>query len=196
MLIDSQLQRRIGFSNHALERFAERAGVGALSWREVEMILRDLLTQEGRVVNEQPRWARSRNTADAYIQVGEWLLLICRHDEMRRGAVTVVTIVNGPAGNTWQRALERGYIATPMPQSPRPPRQPYVSLWESIKIARRTKAPGKQGIISRVLETHRTRRTAAQATYEKALQSHGELVAAYEDQRRCARENHICRYGS
>lgn len=148
------------------------------------------------MVHEPPHWARSRNTADAYIQVGEWLLFICRHDELRRGAVSVVTIINGPAENTWRRALELGYIATPMPQNPSPPRQPYTSFWESIKIARRTNEPGQPGIISRVIKTHRTRRAKAQATYEEALQSHLELVAAYEGQRRRARENHIRRYGT
>jgi hypothetical protein len=196
MLIDNRLQRSIGFTNHALERFAQRAGIGVSSRQALEPILRDLLNQEGRVVREQPRWARSRNTADAYIQVGEWLLLICRHDEMRRGAVSVVTIVNGPEGNTWRRALEMGYIATPIPQNLSPPRQPYTSFWESVKIAHRTDEPGQSGIVSRVIKTHRTRRAQAQITYEKALQSHHELVAAYEGQRRRARESHVRRYSA
>jgi hypothetical protein len=195
MLIDGRLQRSIGFTDHALERFAERAKIGASSWREVETILRDLLNQEGRVVQEPPHWARSRNKADAYIQVGEWLVLICRHDQLRRGAVSVVTIVNGPPKNTWRRALELGYIATPMPQNLPPPQQPYTSFWESVKIARRTNEPGQPGIISRVSHTHRTRRAKAQATYEEAHRSHLEHVAAYEGQRRRARENHIRRYG-
>jgi len=131
-----------GFTSHALERFSQRAGIGASSWQEIEVILRDLLYQEGRVVQERPRWARSRNTADVYIQVGEWLLLICRHDELRRGAVSVVTIVNGPEENTWQRALELGYIATPMPQNMTPPQRPYTSFWGSLKIAHCANVPG------------------------------------------------------
>jgi hypothetical protein len=194
MLIDSQLQRSIGFTNHALERFAERAGIGASSWREVETILRDLLSQEGRVVHERPHWARSRNTADAYIQVGEWLLLICRHDELRRGAVSVVTIVNGPEGNTWQRALELGYIATPMPQRLTLPQRTRTSLWESVKIARRTRGPDR--IISRVVRVHRARLDQARAIHEEALRSHHETVLAYETQRKRAREAYVRRYGT
>lgn len=194
MLIDRQLQCSIGFTNHALERFAARAGIGTSSWREVEAILRDLLSQEGRVVDERPHWARSQNTADAYIQVGEWLLLICRHDELRRGAVSVVTIVNGPEGNTWQRALEMGYIATPMPQRLAPPQPPRTSLWESVQIARRTGGPDQPGFVSRIIQTHRARLDRARAAHEEALRLHRETVLAYDAQRQSAREAHVRRY--
>jgi hypothetical protein len=194
MLIDSRLQRSIGFTNHALKRFAERAGISASSWREVETILRDLLNQEGRVVSERPHWARSRNTADAYIQVGEWLLLICRHDELRRGAVSVVTIVNGPEGNTWQRALERGYIATPLPQSLTLPPPPRTSLWESVQTARRTSGSDQPGIVLRIVRVHRARLDRARAGHEEALRLHHETVLAYETQRKRAREAHVQRY--
>jgi hypothetical protein len=107
--------RRLGFSDHALVRFAERAGLPARDRATLERLLRDLLAQEGRMVSTRPRWARSRNTADAYVQVGDWLLLICRHDVRRPGSLTVVTVVNGPQGMTWERALARGLVGTPPP---------------------------------------------------------------------------------
>lgn len=196
MLITEQHQRNLGFTNHALERFAERAGITAHSWRALESVLRDLLYQEGRVVPERPHWARSQNTADAYIQVGEWLLLICRHDELRRGALTVVTSVNGPEGNTWSRALEAGYIETPMPQVLSTPRLQHTSLWESIKIARDCRGPGQPHFVGRVRRTHSARRAEAQDAYETLLHKYHKAVRAYEARRARAREHHIQRYGN
>jgi hypothetical protein len=196
MLIDRRLQQSIGFSTHALQRFVERAAITAQTRRDVEAVLRDLLYQEGRFVRERPHWARSRKGADAYIQVGEWLLLICRHDETRLGAFTVVTIVNGPQGNNWLRAFEMGYIATPPPQSFPWPQKPHVSFWSSVEIAKQDDRPDRPGLLSRVIETHRARRARARVTYEAAVNNRRDGLAAYETRRRQARESYRRRYGS
>lgn len=104
---------RLGYTDHALIRFGERAGLDARDRATLERLLRELVSAEGRVVGRRPRWARSRNTADAYVQVGDWLLLICRHDIRRPGSLTVVTVVG--EGATWERAAERGLVHTPPP---------------------------------------------------------------------------------
>ena len=109
--------RRIGFTDHALERFASRAGLPTSRRSVIEPIIRDLLLSEGWVVSERPRWARSRNAADLYLQLGDWMLLIGRRDESNadRGRYAIVTVVNGAAGTTWRAAAKRGYILTPPP---------------------------------------------------------------------------------
>jgi hypothetical protein len=196
MLIDDYAQHQLGFTDHALERFAQRAGLNARSRAAVEPVIRDLLNQEGRFVAEPPHWARSQNRADGYVQVGDWLLLICRFDELRAGGLTVVTIVNGPEGTTWQRALELGYIATPLPQRfPAPPR-PFVSIWESVLAGRRS-GPGADGggLFSRILAAHRAQRAKAQAEHQRAVSLHRQRVEAYEDARARARTDHRRRNG-
>ncbi len=196
MLVDDALQRRLGFTNHALERFAQRAGLpGRQTRMSLEPVLRDLLNQEGRVVAERPHWARSRNTADGYVQVGDWLLLICRHDELRANGLTVVTIVNGAEGTTWQRALQAGYIGTPPPQDQRPPRRIPVSVWQSIRIGISTKRSSEgPGLISRIVSAHSARRADARALHDDAMRLHRERLAAYDNARRQARENHRRRH--
>lgn len=196
MLIDDYAQRLLGFTDHALERFAERAGLNARSRAAVEPIIRDLLNQEGRFVDEPPHWARSQNRADGYVQVGDWLLLICRHDERRAGGLTVVTIVNGPEGTTWQRALEMGYIATPLPQRfPAPPR-PFVSVLQSILTGLRNDSDTNgRGLFSRIIDAHRAQRAKAQAEHQRAMSLHRQRVEAYEDARAQARLDHRRRNG-
>jgi hypothetical protein len=106
---------QVGFTDHALERFAARAGLATDSRAVLEPLIRRLLLREGAVVFERPHWARSRNTADVYLQLGEWMLFIgCRREEPRRG-YAIVTVVNGPRGNDWSHAWRRGYVATPPP---------------------------------------------------------------------------------
>lgn len=122
--VDRRLLACLGFTDHAVARFAERAGLPAAGRRRLEPVMRDLLLQEGRIVPERPRWARSRNEADVYLQVGEWLLFVCRASSRRLGDLSVVTVLNGPQGTTWQRAFERGLVRTPPPA--RPPRRERV----------------------------------------------------------------------
>jgi hypothetical protein len=161
----------LGFSDHALVRFAERAGLAARDRPTLERLLRDLLVQEGRMVSTRPRWARSRNTADGYAQVGDWLLLICRHDVRRPGALTVVTVVNGPAGMTWERAWERGLLGTPPPLTLRRPRL-------LAALLRRPRAIGP---------ALRARRTA--------LGEYDARRAEHADRRRAAAAEHRRRFG-
>ena len=195
VLVDDGLQRRLGFTDHALERFGQRAGLGARDRATLEPVLRDLLTQEGRVVAARPRWARSQNPADAYIQVGEWLLLICRHDPRRPGALTVVTVINGPAGTTWGRALDRGLVLTPPPLRLAKPRRPPLRLAETIRAAVRNDAEKPGGTLARVLAAVRARRAVRR-------QEHRERVAAYAarrdeqlERRRRALAEHRRRHG-
>jgi hypothetical protein len=160
--------RRLGFSDHALVRFAERAGLPARDRATLEPLLRDLLVQEGRTVSKRPRWARSRNTADAYVQVGDWLLLICRHDVRRPGSLTVVTVVNGPEGMTWERAWERGLVGTPAPLTLRRPSLIAALLrrpW-SIRAALRARRAALVEYEARRAE-HDERRRAAAAEHRR-----------------------------
>jgi hypothetical protein len=116
--VDHQLLANVGFSDHAIERFASRAGLKTTARRVVEPLVRELLVREGMVVADRPPWARSRNTADLYLQLGEWMLFIA----MRAGAASrrtfeVVTVVNGAEDTDWRKALRRGYIvSTPPPE--------------------------------------------------------------------------------
>jgi hypothetical protein len=126
----SRLLERVGFTDHALERFAARAGIPTSRRDVIEPIVRDLLLQEGRVVDARPHWARSQRPADLYLQLGEWMLFIgCRQDGPST-QYAIVTVVNGPEGNTWRTALRRGYIFTPPP-----PRLPPASSRDRALIA-------------------------------------------------------------
>jgi hypothetical protein len=100
-----------------VEQFAARAKPPGDPRRR----LRELAGAEGRIVARRPDWARSHNTADAFLQIGEWLLLILVDDERRPGSFTCVTVINGDGAPTWATAHRNGWIATP----PRPPR----GLW-------------------------------------------------------------------
>ena len=71
--------------------------------------LRDLAGAEGQLVGARPAWARSHNTADAFLQLGEWLLLILMSDPRRPGAFTCVTVINGDGAPTWETAYARGW---------------------------------------------------------------------------------------
>ncbi len=118
--VAAELLSGVGFSTHALQRFRERAGLGAASDREVEALIRHLLCQEGLVTAERPAWARSSRTADLYLQAGEWMLFILEPDRRNPWRWTCLTAVNGADENTWENALRRGYIHTPPPPWFRP----------------------------------------------------------------------------
>lgn len=112
----------VGLTNHALDRFADRAQPPGRGEHYLRAALRDLVACEGRITNERPAWSRSNTPAALYIQINEFLLLVLEDDERRPGCFTAVTIVNGMREKTWQLALQRGWIELP----PRPPR-PYVT---------------------------------------------------------------------
>jgi hypothetical protein len=110
-----EMLERIGFTDHAITRFADRAGLLTSERRIVEPALRALLLREGRVVRSRPRWAGSRNTAELYLQIGEWMLLIGRHDGRRPGCYVIVTAIGRARRCTWKKAIRRGHIQTPPP---------------------------------------------------------------------------------
>jgi hypothetical protein len=196
--VDDRLQRRLGFTDHALERFGQRAGLDARNRATLEPVLRDLLTQEGRVVAARPRWARSQNPADAYIQVGEWLLLICRHDLRRPGSLTVVTVVNGPAGTTWRRAVDRGLVLTPAPLRLTKPRRPPLRLGETIRTAVRHdggRAGGPIARIARIAAAVRARRAAVRHEHRESRAAYTALRDDQVERRRRARAEHQRRHG-
>lgn len=162
--VGSELLDRLGFTNHAIERFATRAGLGSTKRQVVEPIVRGLLLCEGRVVADRPRWARSRNKADIYVQLGEWMLFIGCHDSQREGAYAIVTVVNGPSDNTWRTAHRRGYVSTPpirvAPRRPNP--------IASVALALRERRPG-ENLVAAIRRTHRARRQSMQDEYERVL---------------------------
>jgi hypothetical protein len=160
----SELLDRVGFTNHAIERFASRAQLGTDRRDIVEPIMRGLLLGEGRVVLQRPAWARSRNHADLYLQLGEWMLFIGCKDHLRDGCYAIVTVVNGPSDNTWQAARRRGYIAA------RPPlaRKRRPRLLVTIVRAVNEREDG-EGLLAAIGRTHSARRRRAQADYERAI---------------------------
>jgi hypothetical protein len=110
------LLAQLGLTNHALERFSTRAGLITSERRLVEPIIRQLLLTEGRVVPERPRWSPSRNHADLYVQLSDWMLCVCCRDDERRRTYAIVTIVKSPGSGLWPKAYRRGYIHTPPPR--------------------------------------------------------------------------------
>jgi hypothetical protein len=114
---------RIGYSDHALQRFCERGGVPARSRAELEGALRALVARDGRVVHDRPRWADSRRDADVFVQIGGWLLLVLMRDP-RRGddAFTAVTVLGREGITSWPAAQEHGLTRVRPPRWARPRR--------------------------------------------------------------------------
>ena len=201
-LVDDALQLRLGFSDHAIERFGERAGLPVRSRMALEPVLRDLLTQEGRMVARRPGWARSDNTADAYVQVGERLLLICRHDVRRPGAWTVVTVLNRTERMSWERALERGLVGTPPPLASGPPKRARIGVVAAIRAAAagRAGAAGRgerRGLLAvRIAAELRAGRAEAGREYREQLADYEERRAEWEERRRVAHAAHMRRHGA
>jgi hypothetical protein len=116
-LADSSLLERVAFSDHAIERFAQRAGLRFRSRSVVEPIARALLATEGWLVPHRPPWARSRRRGEVYLQAGDWMLFIAAQDPMGDvGYFLVMTAINRPIDVTWRDACRRGHIKTrPIP---------------------------------------------------------------------------------
>jgi hypothetical protein len=116
-LADSSLLDRVAFSDHAIERFAQRAGLRFTSRHAVEPIARALLATEGWLVPHRPPWARSRRRGEVYLQAGDWMLFIAAQDPMAdEGHYLVMTAINRPIDATWRDACRRGHIkARPIP---------------------------------------------------------------------------------
>jgi hypothetical protein len=187
--VDQRWLAGIGFSDHAIERFAQRAGLDTASRARVEPVIRDLLLQEGVVTTRQPRWARSQNTTELYLQLGDWMLFVLRPDRQRAGCFTAVTVVNGPADNDWVTALRRGYIVTPPP--PRyealPPRR--VSLIGCVRFVLAERRGDRRGrLLAQVVSTYRERRTAQDSEREGVAAANRAKRDEYEATRARARQ--------
>lgn len=121
---------RIGWTDHALERFCERAGVPRRSRPELEAQLRRLVARDGSVVHDRPPWADSRNEADLFVQIGGWLLVVLMRDE--RGdehAFTAVTVLGREGWANWPAAHARGLTRVRPPRWARPPLAVRVARW-------------------------------------------------------------------
>jgi len=181
----------VGFTDHAIDRFAERAGLGTAARPRVEPVIQDLLLQEGFITTEQPRWARSQNTAECYLQLGDWMLFVLRADRRRPGCFTAVTVVNGPADNDWAMALRRGYILTPSPPRYEPLPPVRVSLVGCIRVvlAERSERGRGGSLIPRVFSTYRERRSAAGLERARVAKVNRAARDEYEAARARARES-------
>ncbi len=92
-LVDQDLLANVHFSNHVLERFAERTGLPLAGRAALEPIVKDLLLQEGLRVPSAPGWARVRK-APFYMQAGSWLLFTGRpNPRAGAGHLTITTVV-------------------------------------------------------------------------------------------------------
>jgi len=188
--VDQRILATVGFTDHAIERFAQRADLPATSRAHVEAVIRDLLLQEGVLTQEQPRWARSRNTAPLYLQLGDWMLFVLRPDPRRPGRHTAVTVVNGPATNDWATALRRGYITTPPPPQLRslPPLR--ISLGRVIRdVLAERRAGTRRGHLPRqALATYRERRHEARNQRAAVADANQAAQVEYEAARARARD--------
>lgn len=112
---------KIGWTDHALERFCERAGVPERPRPELEAQLRRLVARDGSVVPDRPRWADSSNVADVFVQVGGWLLVVLMRDD-RRGdeAYSAVTILGREGWADWPAAYAGGLTRVRPPRWARP----------------------------------------------------------------------------
>jgi hypothetical protein len=187
--------RRVGFSHHAIERFAERAGLSVRTRAAVEPIIRDLLRQEGLLSTQPPRWARTSDPGELYLQIGEWMAFILRRDARRVGHYTAVTAINGPPENTWTHALTRGYLATP-PAPELHPLQRRPTLRDTIAaVLAERRCGGDQSILLlHLLHAHRERRAEARRKRDRVHALNREMLKAHQEARDRARQFHARRY--
>jgi hypothetical protein len=127
-----------GITDHARQRFAQRAAGDGAGFGTYDDFLRVLIAEDGRQVVERPRWALSRRAASMFVQVGDWLLIVCEPGR-RRGEWSIVTVLARDAGARgsgmdWREAIARRATAFqpshlvanpgPLPSRPRRPRRP------------------------------------------------------------------------
>jgi hypothetical protein len=197
-LVDEDVLRQIGFTNHAIERFAQRAGLDSRRRGDVEATIRDLLLIEGQVVPELPRWARTRNEADLYLQIGEWMLLICRHSRHARGGFDVITVVNGPEGNDWDNALRRGFLFTPQPLRTVRPVKRRIGWMGTLAAALRERGNHNGeplGLLARIPATHRGRKLQRDEELRRVIEQQEEAARLHHAAREAAPYSHLRRYG-
>ena len=191
-LVDHGVVQSLDFTNHAIERFAERTGLPTADRRWVEPIVRDLLQVEGRIVDRRPGWGRSSNDADLYVQVGEWLLFLCqRETRPGRPPYAVVTVISN-AGMDWRTARARGLVFTPAPLPYEQPPQRHRGKWgESFTAARKSgKAKGLRGLLDATRVERRTRQARLDAHYDAQREAHDRRRRIHDEARAAAYEKH------
>jgi hypothetical protein len=176
--IDDALLARISFTDHAIERFAERAGLQTTNRRIIEPIARAVLHLEGVVVHSRPDWARSQNSADVYLQAGQWMLFIaCKDYRSGSGRISVVTVINNPRVPTWVKATRRGRTRSTAPGF----RVERTGLMASAAAAMRLSRKDRpvDGLVSTIRRTHAERRIRAQTEYELRLANFSSAGGVY-----------------
>lgn len=192
-LVDEQLLALVQFSDHALERFAERAGLPRGDRASLEAIARDLLLQEGLRVPRPPRWAHVR-AAPFYLQAGSWLLFIGRPCPRRRDGRKEITTVISARNRSWAAALSHGDIATPSPLRVPAPTGQHVALRQSVAAALgRRYSP--LGFLRAVAAIHRERRENAELRFAGALRQWETDERMRTAARQRARARHLSRHG-
>jgi hypothetical protein len=190
-LVDEQLLAAIGISDHALERFAQRAGQPHGSRRQLEAVVRDLLLQEGLRVPGPPGWAHVRR-APFYLQAGDWLLFTARPNARSAARCRTITTVIAREDLAWAPALERGWIATPPPCHRAPPRPASVTVRSSaLELLGR----GDLRLLLELPSSHRRRRHEAALAFDAAVAEweRGQLV--HKAARERAHSAHLTRNG-
>jgi len=128
------------------------------------------------------------------------MLFICRHNLRHTGRYDAVTAVNGPTGNTWTRALQHGYIATPVPILLAPPPRRQRARWsDSIRIGLRQHRPDRSaqhGLLTTIMAVHRARLATFAVQHVAAASALKRARDVHQQRRRNARQQHICRYGN
>jgi hypothetical protein len=197
-LIDRGLLGHVGFTDHAIQRFAQRTGIDVVERGAVEPIARDLLVQEGRVVATPPRWYRSSNVADRYLQAGEWLLFICRRSRVRAGSYDVVTVVNNGDRTTWATARDRGLIFTPPPlRAARRPRRRRAGLFASIAAGLRLRRESAEpiGRFAAIARAHRDRRRTFGEDRQARRAEQEQQRVRHREEREQAHARHVRMWG-
>jgi hypothetical protein len=189
-LVDGDLLATVGFTDHALLRFAERSGLKFSGRQLLDPIVRDLLSNEGLRVPEPPEGVRLSKEADFYMQAGTWLLFLGYGPPGRRSITTVVQI--GPK-LSWKAALARGRIATPVPITVSEPRQHPVTLTSSV--TRAWAGPSRLRQLLGLGAEHHARQQAAARGYARALKEWTARRSEYDEQRARAHERHLVRHG-
>ena len=192
-LVDQDLLASVHFSNHVLERFAQRTGLPLTGRAQLEAIVEDLLLQEGLRVPNQPGWAHVRK-APFYLQAGSWLLFTGRPNPRAGAGHRTITTVVAQQDRTWPSALERGEIETPPPRLLSPPTPDKVALRSSIATVL-----GRHGsplaLLGELRATHRDRQSQADRAFTRAV-ADGELAEReHQAARARAREKHLIRHG-
>lgn len=187
-LVEEQLLASVAFSDHALQRFAERTGIAERQPAAIEETIRDLLLQEGLRVPRAPRWAHVR-TAPFYLQAGDYLLFTGRPGRRAGSRSHTITTVVANGEQTWAQALAHGDIATPPPRPPEPPRPPAPGILASLA---RVRSP--RGLLD-LPRAHRAHQRSASAALVAARVAWEREGRAHQVARETARRKHLARHG-